>query len=319
MNISETTPLQRQGMPNNDAPNFSLEQVAPDIYLCRELHYTRKYNVANLWVVRGHAMDLIVDTGLGLWDYKQFLLDNGLISSSKPYQAVVTHVHFDHAGGLYQFKESCAIHVDERAALEKGDNVTCCTFMTQGDCGKNPPTPDWKASQYRVTPVRPTRMLKGSQDVFDLGGGRLIQVLHTPGHSRGSICLWDKRNGFLFTGDTIETGEVLDFAPTSSIQDYLQTMELLSRLAPQVTRVFPGHGPEKDRRRMKEIADQYIRSVGVCHTCMSGTAKVVLTALLRGRNTKEAKLERCCYYGCCFCFIAGPAMDFKDGDIVPSL
>ncbi|CAB9526373.1 Metallo-beta-lactamase domain-containing protein 2 [Seminavis robusta] len=291
--------------------NFSVVELAPCIYMCRELHYAQKWNTANCYVVQGTKMDLIIDTGLGLWNFKEFLVQKKLISQNdKPYIAVVTHVHFDHSGGLHQFADSCAIHEEEQEAIETSDNVAACTFIYQTDIEKNPPTPDWQAADYHVRPVKPTRVLRGRESSFDLGDNRIIQVIHTPGHSAGSIVFWDEQTGILFSGDTVCDGPVLDWAPTSSVEDYLQTMDILSSLASKVKRVFPGHDNEFDGNRLKQIADDYLKGAGTCHSCTAKLTKALATMLLRGRNAKGAtSCERGCYHACCCSCIFGPAMN----------
>jgi glyoxylase-like metal-dependent hydrolase (beta-lactamase superfamily II) len=101
---------------DDEDDDFVLTKVSTDLYLCTERRY-KSWNVANIWIVQGTTMDLIIDTGIGLWDLPAFLIKKGILSSSlgadgegsKPFQAVATHVHFDHSGGLHQFPQF-AIH-----------------------------------------------------------------------------------------------------------------------------------------------------------------------------------------------------------------
>jgi glyoxylase-like metal-dependent hydrolase (beta-lactamase superfamily II) len=81
-----------------------------------------------------------------------------------------------------------------------------------------------------------------------------------PGHSPGSIGLWEPRTGILFSGDAIYDGPLLDMLPDSRIGDYLQTMRRLRSLP--VTIVHGGHEPSFGRERMVAIIDQYLRSRG---------------------------------------------------------
>lgn len=74
--------------------------------------------------------------------------------------------------------------------------------------------------------------------VLDLGE-REVVVLPTPGHTRDSLCVLDKKTNALLTGDTIiEDKSVV----VSDMGDYVRTLEELKRLAPSV--IFPGHGSE---------------------------------------------------------------------------
>lgn len=55
---------------------------------------------------QGSRCDLVIDAGLGIWNLPEFLTQSGLIGK-KPVLAVATHCHFDHVGGLHQFKQVC--------------------------------------------------------------------------------------------------------------------------------------------------------------------------------------------------------------------
>lgn len=368
----------------NDADDdFAVVKLSSNVYMCKERHYACTWNVPNMYVVKGSRLDLNIDTGVGLWNNKQFLVRQQLIDDNdddehdcggigggdqdeesqhhpkkaaaaataeentddsttrkKAYMAVVTHVHFDHAGGLWQFgNDRSAIHEQELPAIETGDDVEACTFMRKSDCAKNPPSPTWKPTDYRLRPVQPKRILFSStknakgddhhrhhhhdddqedEEVFEMGDGHVIKVLHTPGHSRGSICLWDEQNGVLFSGDTVYDGQLLDVAPYSNIEDYISTMELLLTICPNVTRVFPGHGPEIDGRRLRQICQQYIDNVTKCHLCTSHIVQSLVRVVLNGRNNTrkrdhaKATCQRCCYYSSCCCLLLGPALSKEE-------
>lgn len=63
-------------------------------------------------------------------------------------------------------------------------------------------------------------------DVINLGN-RQLTVLHMPGHSRGSICLHDRENKLLFTGDVVYDGHMIDWLPYSHVSDYISSCERL--------------------------------------------------------------------------------------------
>jgi glyoxylase-like metal-dependent hydrolase (beta-lactamase superfamily II) len=93
-------------------------------------------------------------------------------------------------------------------------------------------------------------------DEIDLGD-RCFEVIHLPGHSPGSIGLWEQATGTLFSGDAIYDGPLLDELPESSIHDYCQTMERLLGLPVNV--VHAGHDPSFGRDRLHELARAYLR------------------------------------------------------------
>lgn len=63
-------------------------------------------------------------------------------------------------------------------------------------------------------------------DVINLGD-RQLTVLHMPGHSRGSICLHDRENKLLFSGDVVYDGSMIDWLPYSRVTDYIGSCERL--------------------------------------------------------------------------------------------
>ncbi len=85
---------------------------------------------------------------------------------------------------------------------------------------------------------RPTRLLEDS-DIIEIGNSSL-RVIHTPGHTPGSICLYG--DGHLFTGDTLFVGAVgrTDLPGGSARQLLASIREKLYTLPPE-TRVWPGH------------------------------------------------------------------------------
>jgi len=81
-------------------------------------------------------------------------------------------------------------------------------------------------------------------------------VLHLPGHSPGSIGLWEAATGTLFSGDAIYDGPLLDDLPDSDIAVYCRTMERLLRLPARV--VHGGHDPSFDGDRLRSLARAYL-------------------------------------------------------------
>jgi glyoxylase-like metal-dependent hydrolase (beta-lactamase superfamily II) len=74
---------------------------------------------------------------------------------------------------------------------------------------------------------------------FDLGG-RILSVLETPGHTPGSICLLDRTNRILFSGDTVSYGPVFLFGDHRDIRQYRKTLEYLMGVGGFDT-VYPCH------------------------------------------------------------------------------
>ena len=276
---------------------FSCKKVHDNVYMCRENFYDSP-NVANIWLVQGSTADLVIDTGIGLWDLPGFLKQHGLIGD-KPLTAVATHIHFDHSGGLHQF-ENFAIHSLEATAIRDGNNYETVSIFTS--CLAEitvPPYDGWSTRDYRVKSAEPTRVLEEG-DVFDLGD-RKLRVLHFPGHTHGSIGLIDEEARILFTGDTMYNHScIIDWLPHSNITAYKETCRRLQELSSQVDQVFPGHMDPFDGKRLQLLATDYISKAGVCHKISSTLLRGIATMVLKAKYSGNVA-TKCCYHACCCC------------------
>ena len=249
-------------------PWFVVAPVGDGISLITEPHVHRLLR-CNVWHVRGRDRDLVVDTSLGLRPLRPVV--EGLVPDRQhdhAILAVATHVHADHIGGMHEFDQR-GIHVAEAAELATAGVVT----LDSGDFGPDVRRPYLDAG-YDVPdllidavpyggldgptlerrPAPPTSTLVDG-DVIDLGD-RAVEVLHLPGHSPGSIGLWEAATGVLFSGDAVYDGPLLDELEGCDIPDYVTTMRRLRELP--VTVVHGGHEASFGRRRLIEICDAYL-------------------------------------------------------------
>ena len=105
------------------------------------------------------------------------------------------------------------------------------------------PSPDFDVDAYQVISTTVTQPLDEG-DVVDLGN-RHFEIMHLPGHSPGSIGLWESMSGTFFSGDALYDGSLLDDLPDSDIPDYLVTMKRIRELPVSV--VHGGHEPSFGR------------------------------------------------------------------------
>jgi glyoxylase-like metal-dependent hydrolase (beta-lactamase superfamily II) len=107
---------------------------------------------------------------------------------------------------------------------------------------------------WRVPGVAPTRLVDEG-DVVDLGDRR-FEVMHTPGHSPGSISLWEPASGTLIGGDAIYDGLLIDTLPDSDRSAYCVTMERLRSVPATV--VHGGHRESFGASKLKKLCDDYL-------------------------------------------------------------
>lgn len=249
---------------------FEVTQVGDAIVRITE-PYVHSYVRSNAWLVLGAKSHLLVDSGLGIGR----LTDELAAYLDRPVIAVATHAHFDHFGGLGEFADRAA-HRDDGAVIEQAaDYVTLAASTYPGALldefeAAGEPVPDvlidalpydgFDLMTFRTPSVAITRWLADG-DVLDLGH-RSVEVLHAPGHSPGSICLWEASSGTLVSGDVVVDGEpLLDELPRSSPADFAASLRRLRELP--LDTVLAGHGPVFGRSRAQAIIADYLASRGL--------------------------------------------------------
>jgi glyoxylase-like metal-dependent hydrolase (beta-lactamase superfamily II) len=244
---------------------FEMKRIDDDITLLWEPHVIPLMR-CNIWHVRGRDRDLMIDTGMGVASLREAARE----LLQKPATAVATHTHLDHIGSHHEF-EDCLVHdleaenlgrpgEDDSLDTTEWDRADVAALVNAGYAVPGLlvtalPREGYRLEEYRRLPANPTVLVREG-DVVDIGD-RHFEVLHLPGHSPGSIGLWEQATGTLFSGDAVYDGPLLDQLPTSNIADYLATMHRLRDLPVKV--VHGGHDPSFGRERLVELCDAYIR------------------------------------------------------------
>lgn len=179
-------------------------------------------NCSLVWEAKDAA--LVVDPGDEGPRVAARLQDFGLT----PGLVVSTHGHFDHTGGVRHLQEAFGVpykvHEAELPTLRMIPARTRIFGVVTGE----PPVPDgYLADGERI------RL-----------GGLDVTVLHTPGHTPGSLSLHAAGAGLVLTGDTLFRGSIgrTDFPGGDQEQELRSIRERLFALPPE-TKVVPGHGP----------------------------------------------------------------------------
>jgi glyoxylase-like metal-dependent hydrolase (beta-lactamase superfamily II) len=180
---------------------------------------------SNVYLITGREPALI-DTGTGM-QHERLLKE--IARHIRPVEIrsiILTHRHFDHVGGVASLLEivdaKVYAHAQDAEAIADGDGDTTAASMF----GR-------KLRRVKVTPLE-----DGDEVVV---GDATMQVVHTPGHTVGSMCLFDREGSTLFSGDTLFVGGVGRWdLPTGSHSALIHSLKRLEAL--EFKDLYPGHG-----------------------------------------------------------------------------
>jgi hydroxyacylglutathione hydrolase len=185
----------------------------------------------------GRQRAIVIDPAQDGRSLAERLCERGI----EPEGIVFTHGHLDHTAGASEFIQfyrergielRCAVHGEDASFLgESGYAKNQALFRDLGD-------ENFFMSLYRPLP-KADIILKDSDEIFDSG----LRVLHTPGHTRGSICLVSESDRLVYTGDTLFLMGVGRTDSEDGDQDaLLASLRRLFSTVPNEYDCFPGHG-----------------------------------------------------------------------------
>jgi glyoxylase-like metal-dependent hydrolase (beta-lactamase superfamily II) len=228
---------------------YELSDVGAGVVRIFESHVA-PWMRCNMWLIRGRERDLLVDTGMGL----RPLRTEVAALRERPVHAVCTHCHFDHMGCAHEFEVRLG-HAAEAFVYGNPDlDNSCALAWIGGDLLTALPHEGYRLENYRLCPAPLTDHLDDG-DVLDLGD-RVFQVLHLPGHSPGSIALYERATRTLFSGDVIYDGQLIDNAWHSDPQALRESLHRLCELP--IETVHAGHEASFGRDRLIELIERYL-------------------------------------------------------------
>lgn len=146
---------------------------------------------------------------------------------------VATHGHWDHIGDMHKLKAITGV----RVCAHNADD-----WMMRDPNGMIITPPEY---------IEPVSVDIPLEDGMNIRAGNIeFSIIHTPGHSAGSVCLYNQGEEILFTGDTLFSGSVgrADL-PSGSYDEMLRSILNKIFVLPDNVRIFPGHGPDSTLKK----------------------------------------------------------------------
>jgi len=241
--------LERVSLPDNW---FEVYRIRPGVFAIYEPH---QYEEVISYLILGSKRALLFDTGLGIGDMRKIITR----LTRLPVTVLNSHTHFDHIGDNWQFRDILGVNSSYTrnhsagAAREQLREV----ISPERICGNLPR--GFQPKHYAIPRFKVSRFVKEG-DLIDLGERRL-EVLLTPGHCPDALCLLDRGNRLLFSGDTFYAGPIFLYLPETNLAAYGRSLGRLAQLVPQLDLVLPSHNFPAARPEMLDRLSEAFRKV----------------------------------------------------------
>ena len=237
-------------------PWFQIYAIRPTVFAIYEPY--QQQEVISYLIVGPHKC-LLIDTGMGIGNMQQVVSE----LSSLPLIVINTHTHYDHVGDNWRFEQSllgvncpfsqrCDVDQLNEAQDEVKEGTICDAYIPE----------TFDRASYHIKPFRLADYVT-DQGLIDLGNGRAIQVMFTPGHTPDSISLFDKSERLLFVGDLFYLGPIYLYRPETNLEQYVGSLRKLVQLIDDghIDLVVPSHNTPNVEPSMLTKALQAIGKV----------------------------------------------------------
>jgi glyoxylase-like metal-dependent hydrolase (beta-lactamase superfamily II) len=235
-----------------DSSWFEIKGMNDTVTAIREPHHAE--DVISYVLNCGGNRACLVDTGMGVAN----------IRNTSPVQNVdalvlLTHTHWDHMGGASEFPK-VAVFDDpfEIDRLRKGWlPQEIVGYKTEEVAIERRCDAKFPIESVRLPGVKHWETFSDGQTITI--GTVTLEIIHTPGHTPGSVCFFDPENGFLFTGDTLYPGPIYLHLPESDVVQFADSIRrLYERTRGRLTKIFPGHNAFESN---PSLLEDFVRAV----------------------------------------------------------
>ena len=184
------------------------------------------------YLVTGSERALLIDGGFGIGSAMEKVRE----ITDLPVIHICTHGHPDHVGASAEFDTFLLCPADNDVYEQMGTLA-----FRSGDVSH---MPGGEAFLKDMQPDGPAPTPVSDGEKIDLGG-RVLEVIYAPGHTHGSICIFDEATSSMFTGDNVQGFETaIREWNASSLEEYVESLKKLKSHAPRI--LYGGHRPNRN-------------------------------------------------------------------------
>lgn len=180
-----------------------------DIIRINENTWSIEDGMVRFFVLEGDESALMLDSGMTTGGSIAKELAQSIVGTDKPLLLMNTHGDRDHVAGNNAF-DSCYMNKAEEDNYRMAGGTTKINYVED-------------------------------KDVIDLGN-RELEIILIPGHTPGSIAIYDRNSRSLFAGDSVQNSDIFMFGPKRNIGNYIMSLEKLLKMSDKFDTIYGSHG-----------------------------------------------------------------------------
>lgn len=225
------------------------------------------------FLVTGTKAAALLDTCSGLKGLKE----TAEKLTTLPLTVILTHGHGDHAGSAADFG-TVYLHPADRELLKRHDLAKRMDYV-KAMLGED----ELSEEDFVPDAVGPFEELKDGQ-IFDLGGIHL-EIIHVPGHTKGSCCVLLREEAAILYGDACNANTLVMDEASTDISSYRKSLEHLKTFDEQYDTVFYSHGPAIGPRNSLDD------NIELCGRILAGTDDAVSCEFMGRKAIRAAAVK----------------------------
>jgi len=211
---------------------FEVYRLDNDVFAIYEPH---QWQEVISYLILGREKALLFDTGNGIGKISEIVNQLTIL----PVVVLNSHTHFDHIGGNAEFRDILAMDTEYTRNNVAGysNELVREEISEEAICGSLPS--EINSATYYTPSFTVKTFIKDGYKI-DLGG-RILEVLSTPGHTPDAISLLDINLGLLWVGDIYYEGPIWLFVPETDLDEFYNSVNRLCNIVPRLSTLYPAH------------------------------------------------------------------------------